>query len=216
MGESLISIAGIHDISPSVNRPPSVAPCCESHKIPKTGESRTSHSSSMQRTIKPILSTHQQRFCFSETTRNSIYQYTRDSVTRTPVESSFTSPFLGWSAHCVAQFLTENVKGSIVEPGLFLLADDKTTDDGDTLLLVQVQRKERDKTGSTLKKVRLAAEFANTEAVAVSIGTKAVDELLALVDEDGIFRGGRARFKPQSLKKEKKHRGSSCRHSLFS
>lgn len=125
-------------------------------------------------------------------------------MTRTPVESLFTSSFLGWSAHCVAQFLTENAEGSIVEPGLFFLADDKTADDGDTLLLVQVQRKERDGTGSTLKTVRLAAEFANTEAVAVSIGTKGVDELLALVDEDGVFRGGRARSKPQSLKKGEK------------
>lgn len=42
----------------------------------------------------------------------------------------------------------------------------------------------------TIKHVRLAAEYVNTEAVAVSIATSGVDELLSLADEDGVFRGG--------------------------
>ncbi|KAJ5209205.1 hypothetical protein N7449_003584 [Penicillium cf. viridicatum] len=41
--------------------------------------------------------------------------------------------------------------------------------------------------------MRLAAEFVNTEAVAVSIGAKGIDELLKVGDGDGdgVFRGGR-------------------------
>lgn len=41
------------------------------------------------------------------------------------------------------------------------------------------------------KTMRLAAEFVNTEVVAVSIGAKGIDELLKVVDGDGVFRGGR-------------------------
>lgn len=42
----------------------------------------------------------------------------------------------------------------------------------------------------TVKTVRLAAGFLNTEAVVVSIGAEGVDELLNTVDGDGVFRGG--------------------------
>lgn len=123
-------------------------------------------------------------------------------MTHTPIERSFTSPFLGWSADDVARFLTENAEGSIVEPELFILADEKTAEDGNTLLLVQVQRKERYEGGFTLKTVRLAAEFVNTEAVAVSIGAKGLDELLIMVDEDGVCRGARGdSHRPQPPKK---------------
>lgn len=112
-------------------------------------------------------------------------------MTQTLVGTSFTSPFVGWSAHDIARFLTENAEGSIVEPTLFLIADEKTAEDGNTLLLVKVQTKERYDGGLTLKTVSLAAEFVNIEAVAVPIGAKGVDELLDMVDGDGVFRGGR-------------------------
>lgn len=42
----------------------------------------------------------------------------------------------------------------------------------------------------------------NTEAVAVSIGTKGIDELVKVVDEDGDFRSGRGNVTGQQpLKK---------------
>lgn len=133
----------------------------------------------------------------TETSRQSIHHYTRDSVTRTPVEPSLISPFLGWSVQDVARFLAQSADGSIVEPGLFLIADKKTAEDGNTLLLAQVQSQKRDDGGLTLKAMRLAAEFVNTEAVAVSIGTKGVDELLNMVDGDGVFRGGKGTQPPK-------------------
>jgi hypothetical protein len=123
-------------------------------------------------------------------------------VTQTPVEPSFTSPFLGWSVQDVARFLTQNAEGSIVEPGLFLIADEKTAEDGNTLLLVQVQIQKRHDSGLTLRTVRLAAEFVNTEAVAVSIGATGADELLNMVDGDGVFRGGKGNLTERQLPKK--------------
>jgi len=42
--------------------------------------------------------------------------------------------------------------------------------------------------------VRVAAEFLNTEAVAVSVASKDVGKLVTLVDDDGVYRGRRERL----------------------
>ncbi|KAJ5664962.1 uncharacterized protein N7477_007410 [Penicillium maclennaniae] len=167
MGESLIGIAGIHDISPSVY---------------SSILSAAYHEADTLNSPATLV-------LLTQATKDAINQLTRDSVTHSPVKRSFTSPFLGWSAHNVAQFLSETAEGSIVDPGLFLLADDTTAEDENTLLLVQVQRTERCKNQFSLRSVRLAARFLNTEAVAVSIGAKGIDERLTRVDGDGVFSG---------------------------
>ncbi|KAL1863327.1 hypothetical protein Plec18170_000161 [Paecilomyces lecythidis] len=168
MGESLIAIAAICDISS--------ATFSSILKVAYNEADRLDSPASL------VL--------LREATKNSIHRYTRDSVTFPPIEDSFTSPFLGWSAHDIARFLSENAEGTIVDPGVFLIADDKTAEDRGTLLLVQVQDEKLQGGGFELKKVRLAAEFVNTETVAVSVAAKGVDELLSITDGDGVFRGG--------------------------
>ena len=44
--------------------------------------------------------------------------------------------------------------------------------------------------------VRVAADFANTVSVAMSMATMGANELLSLVDEDGVYRGGPNRGNP--------------------
>lgn len=121
-------------------------------------------------------------------------------MTHPPIESPFRSPFLGWSIRDVAQFLNENADGSIVDSRVFLIADEETTRDGDTLLLVQSSGQGEDEDRLALKCVRVAAEHVNTEAVAVSVATKDVEELLSSVDGDWVYRGrrgGRDGHKPK-------------------
>lgn len=110
-------------------------------------------------------------------------------MTYPPVESPLKSPFLGWSIRDATQLLSENADGSIVDWRVFLVADEETAKDGDALLMVQnVGQGEDDKLA--LKCVRLAAEHVNAEAVAVSVAIKDVEELLSLVDGNGVYRGG--------------------------
>lgn len=95
-------------------------------------------------------------------------------MTHPPIESPFRSPFLGWSVRDVAQFMNENADGSIVDSCVFLIADEETTEDGDTLLLVQSSRKEQTEDHPALHHVRVADDYVNTEAVALSVATKDV------------------------------------------
>lgn len=64
------------------------------------------------------------------------------------------------------------------------------------------------------KTMRLAAEFVNTEAVAVSSGTKGIEELLKVVDGDGVFRGGRG-MDSNHQRREVMRRRSKCKVSLL-
>lgn len=98
---------------------------------------------------------------------------------------SFQSPFLGWELEKIAEFLTKNTRGTVVDQAVFLVADGQTANDKDTLLLVH------NLDGSSLQSVRVSAACGNTEAISVSVATKDLDELRSLVDDDGIFRGGR-------------------------
>ncbi|KAH1335134.1 hypothetical protein KXV68_003398 [Aspergillus fumigatus] len=111
-----------------------------------------------------------------------LQEYTDDSVTKLPVES-LQYPFLGWDIGKIAQFLQENTSDTIVDYTTFLVADEKTALDEDTLLLVY------DVEGLQ-ESIRLSACFANSEAVSVSVATKDVGELWTLADEDGVYRGG--------------------------
>lgn len=77
---------------------------------------------------------------------------------------------------------------------LFLVADEKTSQDENTLLLVELQTSDQYTDRLELKSVRLAAAFANTSSVAVSVGSTSIDEMLSLIaSRDGIYRGGRDR-----------------------
>lgn len=87
--------------------------------------------------------------------------------------------------------MNENADGSIVDPCVFLTANEETAEDGGTLLLVQSSGKEQNEDHPALYHVRVAADYVNTEAVTVSVATKDVGELLSLVDRDGVYRGGR-------------------------
>lgn len=110
-------------------------------------------------------------------------------MTYPPVESPLKSPFLGWSIRDAGQLLNENADGSIVDSRVFLVADEETAKDEDTLLMVQnVGQREDDKLA--LKCVRLAAEHVNTEAVTVSVATKDIEEILSLVNGNVVYGGG--------------------------
>lgn len=114
---------------------------------------------------------------------NTLRQYTYDSVSQPPVDS-FQSPFLGWELEKIAEFLSENTRGTVVDQAVFLVADGQTANDGDTLLLVH-------NLDGSLQSVRVSAAYGNTEAISVSVATTDLDELRSLVDDDGVFRGGR-------------------------
>ncbi|EAL89391.1 conserved hypothetical protein [Aspergillus fumigatus Af293] len=128
--------------------------------------------------ITSILSTAYK----ASTDAAELQDYTDDSVTKLPVES-LQYPFLGWDIGKIAQFLQENTSDTIVDYTTFLVADEKTALDEDTLLLVY------DVEGLQ-ESIRLSACFANSEAVSVSVATKDVGELWTLADEDGVYRGG--------------------------
>lgn len=77
---------------------------------------------------------------------------------------------------------------------LFLVADEKTSEDGNTLVLVKVQTSDQHTDELDFKSVRLAAEFANTSSVAVSVGSTSIEEMLSLiVSKDEVYRAGRDR-----------------------
>ncbi|KAB8204143.1 hypothetical protein BDV34DRAFT_197932 [Aspergillus parasiticus] len=120
-------------------------------------------------------------------TGNALRRYTHDDVTYPPVDPSFKSPFLGWEMDEVVRFLREYATGTIVDHFVFLVADQRTAED-ESLLLVQSFGE-----GDSVESVRLAAEYVNTQAVAVAVATTDVQELRGLVDEDGVFRGGSGR-----------------------
>jgi hypothetical protein len=111
-----------------------------------------------------------------------LQKYTEDSVTKPPVES-LQYPFLGWDISKIARFLQENALNTVVDYTTFLVADEKTTSDEDTLLLVY-------NIDNSQESIRLSAAYANSEAVSVSVATKDVGELRSLADDDGVYRGG--------------------------
>ncbi|RAQ60793.1 hypothetical protein COH20_010958 [Aspergillus flavus] len=122
-----------------------------------------------------------------ENTGNALRRYTHDDVTYPPVDPSFKSPFLGWELNEVVRFLREYATGTVVDESVFLVADQRTAED-ESLLLVQSLRD-----GESVEFVRVAAEFVNTQAVAMAVATTDVQELRSLIDEDGVFRGGSGR-----------------------
>lgn len=74
---------------------------------------------------------------------------------------------------------------------LFLVADETTSEDGNTLVLVKVQTSDQDTDKLEVKSVRLAAEFANTSSIAVSVGSTDIEEMLSLiVSRDEVYRAG--------------------------
>ena len=89
-----------------------------------------------------------------------------------------------------ADFILQNAKGSAVSNALFLVADKRTSEDQNTLLLVAIAKRGIGSAEFDLESVRVSAEFANTESVAVSVATTGVNELVALADGDGVYRGG--------------------------
>lgn len=120
----------------------------------------------------------------SESNRDALLQYTYNSVSQPPIEGSFESPFLGWEIEKIAGFLNENAQGTVVDQTVFVVADGQTAEDEDTLLLVH-------NLDGSLQSVRVSAAYGSMEAVSVSVATKDLNELRSLVDDDGVYRGGR-------------------------
>ncbi|PKX92367.1 uncharacterized protein P174DRAFT_372824 [Aspergillus novofumigatus IBT 16806] len=118
-----------------------------------------------------------------------LQKYTEDSVTMPPVES-LQYPFLGWDIGKIAEFLQEDASETVVDYTTFLVADEKTASDEDTLLLIYSIE-------DSLESIRLCASYANSQAVSVSIATTDVGELWSLADEDGVYRGGPQRPPPR-------------------
>ncbi|KAL4927106.1 uncharacterized protein BDV17DRAFT_137496 [Aspergillus undulatus] len=112
------------------------------------------------------------------------------SVTYPPLPStSIQSPFLTCDPNEVCSLLNGLLPDTWINPLVFLIADEVTARDGDTLLLGQ-------NLGDDFQTVRLSAAYVNTESVAVAVGSKDVREIRRLVDEDGVFRGGLRRSRP--------------------
>ncbi|GIJ81666.1 hypothetical protein Asppvi_000165 [Aspergillus pseudoviridinutans] len=118
-----------------------------------------------------------------------LQRYTYGSVTKPPVES-LQYPFLGWDIGKIAQFLQENASNTVVDHTTFLVADEKTASDEDTLLLVYSIE-------DSQESIRLSAAYANSQAVSVSVATTDVNEMRSVADDDGVYRGGPQRPLPQ-------------------
>ncbi|KAL4786981.1 hypothetical protein BJX76DRAFT_354596 [Aspergillus varians] len=114
---------------------------------------------------------------------DELRKHTKDSVTKPPVDA-FQSPFLGWDISRIATFLQDNAQKTVVDRTAFLVADDQTMVDEDTLLLAY-------NVEGSLETVRLSTAFANSQAVSVSVATTDVAEIRSLADDDGVYRGGR-------------------------
>ncbi|KAL4791509.1 hypothetical protein BDV19DRAFT_392987 [Aspergillus venezuelensis] len=112
--------------------------------------------------------------------------YTPDSITIPPIDGHTEYPFLGWTITQLASFLDRIKAITVLESSTFLVADQQTVSDGDTILLVHNIHVQE-----SLNSVRVSAEYANSEAVAVSVASKDVVEWRSLVDGDGVYRGGR-------------------------
>ncbi|RAL12494.1 uncharacterized protein BO97DRAFT_405440 [Aspergillus homomorphus CBS 101889] len=122
------------------------------------------------------------------TSAADLQQYTEGSATKPPVASS-PYPFLCWDIGKIARFLCENASMTVVDHSVFLVADEKTAFDEDTLLLVHSVE-------NSQVSIRLSAGYANSQAVSVSVATTDVGELRSLADEDGVYRGGPERPPP--------------------
>ncbi|KAL4953708.1 hypothetical protein BDW69DRAFT_205669 [Aspergillus filifer] len=83
-------------------------------------------------------------------------------ITIPPIEGHVQYPFLGWNIAQVASFLDGNTSNTVIDSSTFL----------------------------GLASVRVSAEYANCEAVAVSVASKDVAELRSLGHGDGVYRGG--------------------------
>lgn len=121
-------------------------------------------------------------------TKESLGQYTRYSQSSAPIDPSFKSPFIGWSIDDIAAFLFHNAEGTYVNPMLFLVADQQTSEDGNTFLLVQIEFSETEGEEYELISCRISAEAANVSAVTVSVGSGCVSEMVDLVQSDGVYR----------------------------
>ncbi|KAL4751920.1 hypothetical protein BDW72DRAFT_79555 [Aspergillus terricola var. indicus] len=114
---------------------------------------------------------------------DDLRKYKKESVTKPPIDT-FQSPFLGWDVNKAAQFIQENASKTVVDRTAFLVADDQTTADEGTLLLVH-------NVEDSLETIRVSAEFVNSQAVSVAVATTDIGELRSLADGDGVYRGGR-------------------------
>lgn len=121
-----------------------------------------------------------------DTDKDTLNHYTTDSVSPLPIDST-PSPFIGWSTSDITRFLRSNATGTVINDSLFLLADETTATDGESLLLVQADYSRQE---LSLESVRLSAECVNSASVAVSIGSGDVRELQSTVHSDGVFRYG--------------------------
>ncbi|PKY00337.1 hypothetical protein P168DRAFT_219326, partial [Aspergillus campestris IBT 28561] len=112
--------------------------------------------------------------------------YRTDSMAIPPIDLTM-SPFIGWDASDITRFLRSNATGTVINDSLFLLADETTATDGESLLLVQADYSRQE---LSLESVRLSAECVNSVPVAVSVGCGNVRELQSIVHSDGVFRYG--------------------------
>lgn len=122
----------------------------------------------------------------ADTDKDTLNHYTPDSVTSLPIDST-PSLFIEWDVLDIAQFLLASATGTVIDNRLFLVADETTARDGESLLLVQVDHSQQE---LLLESVRLSAECVNAAPVAVSVGSGDVRELQSIVHSDGIFRYG--------------------------
>ncbi|KAL4958776.1 uncharacterized protein BDV14DRAFT_27740 [Aspergillus stella-maris] len=150
-------------------------------------------------TLSPILSRaykaseriHSSPNLFLLTTKDEdeSQRYLADSITIPPIEGYIESPFLGWTVTQLASFLDGYASNTVIDSSTFLVADEQTAADGDTLLLVH-NHNPNAQAEQGLASVRLSAKYAHSKAVAVSVASKDVIELRNLGDGDGVFRGG--------------------------
>ncbi|MCJ1470174.1 hypothetical protein MMC07_008819 [Pseudocyphellaria aurata] len=109
-----------------------------------------------------------------------------------PLTEFSTYPFLAHSVQDLAAFLAANRAGSAISSHQFLIADEQTNEDRTVLLVDRGYEP-----GESPETVRLDAAHANAVPVAVQVATMDLNGVRALVDDDGVYRGGASRPAPR-------------------
>lgn len=107
-----------------------------------------------------------------------------------PVADIDAHQFLSEEPAALATFLEKHTPGTEISEYHFLVADEQTIED-QTLLLTETGLMSN-KPAEHVQTMRLSAEHANAIPVALGVATMDMEGLRDLVDEDGVYRGGRS------------------------
>lgn len=188
MGESLIPLFCVAEVSAVVS-PPSPPQYDAASLVP--------HRPANDRNTKTLSSIIQTAYAGGPDSPPSLFVLLEPNLLANlqtvqpslpPITDLSSYPFLSHSVQDLATFLDSNNPGSAISSHQFLIADKQTNEDHSVLLVDRGYEP-----GETPQTVRLDAAHANAVPVAVQVATMDINGVRALVDEDGVFRGGGSR-----------------------